>query len=185
MDTKNNNGKPSLKTESHDNKKVLYNHETHIFNPSTIIINKAHVTDKACALLCKEKGIDWQSKILFNGEEFNIVPGLMIGGMTYGFNVIFKDMDDIISQNVYPTELNVTAIEGRTDTAGKLTKVMVYENGKYKPWVFDASGELISESSFLDISRRDVSFMKHNFTDLNLSIEEKYNVRSKKLLNKN
>ena len=58
MDTKNNNGKPSLKTEPHDNKKVLYNHETHIFNPSTIIINKAHVTDKACALLCKEKGID-------------------------------------------------------------------------------------------------------------------------------
>lgn len=163
-----------------DDKKVLYNNTRHLVSPATIVINKSHIVDEAGARQCKKEGIDWQNKILFNNEELAISPGLRIGGMSYGFKIVFKDKDKTISEEEYPTELNIAGIEGKVNNIGELQEVKVYENGKYNPWRFSCDAELISEGSFFPLNPKDAEFMKNNFVEEDLTAEQKYNGAYKK-----
>ena len=88
-------------------------------------------------------------------KDYPLYPGVMFGTEHYGF-IFIIETEDGEKEISYPTENNIIGI-GMDDTV--ISKLKIYETGKYHPWVFTYKGELEKKASYEQYSRRDIAFV--------------------------
>lgn len=109
-------------------------------------------------------------------ENYPLNPGVMLGGIHYGFIFIVntpKGQKEII----YPTQNRIEAIgiEGNYCDGD----IKVFEKGKYHPWIFSFEGKFKQESSYNEYSRRDKKFVE-DYYGLNSQEADCFTLQKKK-----
>ncbi len=112
-------------------------------------------------------------------EEYNLINGVVLSDERYGFTFI----DEQGSEIEYGTQCPIFGID--IDKENK--QVRVWEEGKSIPWrLAMKTGEVVDFAKFLDISKRDLQYLKDHFGLPKESIEEVNSYFNKgKTLNKN
>ena len=96
--------------------------------------------------------------IIIDHRKKDILPlegGCMFGEEYYGFSFIIDKPDKQVKES-YPTQCRIIGIEQKED------RIIIYEDGKTKPWKFTLTGEFIECASFFNLSRRDVDYLCEN-----------------------
>lgn len=106
----------------------------------------------------EEKNNVFSSSILADDKTDEFLPtypGVVFGKDHYGFTFVIYENGEEKVRRTYPTQNRIYGID-KSDS-GLYGDICVHEDGKYFPWKFNYTGNLITMSSYNPYSRRDIA----------------------------
>lgn len=104
-------------------------------------------------------------------KEYPLIPGLFNERETYGFILIAsKDGKNYVQEFGTEERIDALSVEGE--------RLLIFEEGKRSPWIFNLNGELINEAKFNPRFRSDGEYYFQKYCTL---LEDKENQIKKTL----
>ncbi|MBO4245782.1 MAG: hypothetical protein J5892_03475 [Bacilli bacterium] len=99
-------------------------------------------------------------------KDYPLDSGVMLGTDNFGF--VLKIDNSIVHRELYfPTQFRVKGVEMKEEYVKASDRhptyiIKVYEDGKYFPWKFYASGKLIEAARFTSLKENNIRFIMEN-----------------------